>query len=158
MFTSCQKLGSCLLNVWVVRMHVGRHVQRPFHMLVSAQMLHQHRNVKEHVEVVFEMRTERIQRVRSVFHATVFDVVHRRNNLLVNPRGWPRFTLGPRPDSRLGLWVGAARAGLHRLIGFHRVVRCIEVGQFRGCFGLGNRLCSGRLVGNRSDPHVRQVG
>ena len=36
-------------------MNVGGHVQRPFHVFLSTKVLHQHRNVKQHVEVIVEV-------------------------------------------------------------------------------------------------------
>ena len=47
-----QEPSPCLLNVRVVGVHISSHVQGPFHVFMSTEVLEQHRDVKEHVEVV----------------------------------------------------------------------------------------------------------
>ena len=80
-------------------MHVSRHVKRPFHVVVSTQMLHQHRNMEQHIEVFFEVRPQGIKGRRSSVHVPVFDVVHGRHDLLIDLRRSPGFRFRPRPDT-----------------------------------------------------------
>ena len=97
-------------------MNVGGHVQRPFHVFLSTKVLHQHRNVKQHVEVIVEVRSEVIQGVGRCLHSPVFDVFHGADNFLVDLRRTPRLGFGPRPNPLIlcrgsGLGLGDGRGG-----------------------------------------------
>ena len=68
MLTLGQESSTCLHNMGIVWMHVGCHVQRPLHVFVSAEVLQQDRDVEEHVEVLVQVRAERIEGGRRGLH------------------------------------------------------------------------------------------